>query len=278
MGEIIAIANQKGGVGKTTTAINLAYALSCMNQEVLVIDLDPQGNATSGLGVALEDGDKTVYDILLGQAEAAKAVKPTAAEMLDLIPASHDLAGAEVELVNVEKRESALKEALAPIKDMYRFIFIDCPPSLGLLTINALVAADSVVTPVQCEYYAMEGLAYFTDTFGRVKQFLNPKLKVDGGILTMYDARISLSNQVKDEVTKFYGGKAYKNAVPRNVRLAEAPSFGQPIFVYDPACRGAQAYFDLGVEFLARRGADPRQYEGFKPYALAESPDYDMGD
>jgi len=278
MAEIISVANQKGGVGKTTTAINLACALSCLDQEVLLLDFDPQGNASSGVGVMPRRGDKTIYEVLSGECPAASALRQTAFEWLDVLPASHNLAGAEVELVNVASREAVLKKAIAPLKEMYKFIFIDCPPSLGLLTVNALAASDSVIVPVQCEYYAMEGLAYFSQTVSKVRNFLNPRLKIDGGILTMYDARINLSNQVKDEVSRFYGGKMYKTPVPRNVRLAEAPSFGQPVFTYDPACRGAQAYFDLAVEFLARRGAAADLYAGAKTYASVGDLDYDKGD
>ncbi|MCX5783790.1 MAG: AAA family ATPase, partial [Elusimicrobia bacterium] len=274
MTEIIAIANQKGGVGKTTTAINLAYALACLDQEVLAVDLDPQSNATSGLGVALEPHERTIYDILINNCSAAPAIKQTAMEWLDIIPSNHDLAGAEVELVEVANRETALKKALALLRGMYRFIIIDCPPSMGLLTINALCAADSVISPVQCEYYAMEGLAYFTDTAQKVKAFLNPRLKIDGGILTMFDARVNLSNQVREEVSKFYGSKIYNTAIPRNIRLAESPSFGQSIFTYDPSCRGAESYFDLAVEFLVRRGSDPALYKGFKPFAVDTAVNY----
>ncbi|MDD2772106.1 MAG: AAA family ATPase [Elusimicrobiales bacterium] len=277
MAEIISLANQKGGVGKTTTAINLAWALACLDQEVLVVDIDPQSNATSGLGVSLGEGDKNVYDLLSGRARAHEAVKQTANEWLDVLPASHDLAGAEVELVGLDGREMVLKNALAPLDEMYKFIFIDCPPSLGLLTVNALAASDSVITPIQCEYYAMEGLAYFTETVSKIKSFINPALTVDGGILTMYDSRINLSNQVREEVAKYYGARIYKTPVPRNVRLAEAPSFGQTIFAYDPASRGAQAYFELAMEFLVRRGANPKQFEGLKSYIGGEDEDFDFG-
>ncbi|MDD4004248.1 MAG: AAA family ATPase [Elusimicrobiaceae bacterium] len=278
MGEIISIANQKGGVGKTTTAINLSYALACLNQEVLVIDMDPQSNTTSGLGVSPEGVKASIYDVISGNAKAEEAIVPTAMEWLDVLPASRDLAGAEVELVSVPGREGILKAALAPVRKMYRYIFIDCPPSLGLLTLNALTASDSVLIPVQCEYYAMEGLAHFMDTVSKIQTFINPALRVDGGVMTMFDARINLSNQVKSEVSKFFGNRIYQTPVPRNVRIAEAPSFGQPIFTYDPACRGAVAYFDLGKEFLARRGADPAVYADAKPFVADEMLDYDLGD
>ncbi len=276
MGEIICIANQKGGVGKTTTSINLAYALATLNRQVLLVDFDPQGNAGSGLGVTLGDTDKSVYHLLTKTARFEDVVRQTSNEMLDVLPACKNLAGAEVELVNVRGRENMLAEALNPLRTMYDFILIDCPPSLGLLTLNALMAADSVITPVQCEYYAMEGLAHFMTTIGKIKQFLNPRLKLDGGILTMYDARMNLSKQVLAEVSNFFGDKVYKTPIPRNIRLAEAPSFGQSIFDYDPACRGAASYIDLAAEFLSRRGIDVSDYKN----AVLSGPaayNYDFG-
>lgn len=276
MGEIVVIANQKGGVGKTTTAINLSYALACLNQQVLLVDFDPQGNAGSGLGVTVADGEKSVYHLLTKTAPFEQVVRQTANEMLDVLPACKNLAGAEVELVNVRGRENMLKDALSPFREMYDYIIIDCPPSLGLLTINALLAADSVITPVQCEYYAMEGLAHFMNTISKIKQFLHPKLKIDGGVLTMYNSRMNLAKQVFSEVSRFFGDKIYKTPIPRNVRLAEAPSFGQAIFDYDPACHGANAYIQLAIEFLTRRGADPAIYQDFK--LTGEMPvNYDFG-
>ena len=262
MGEIIAIANQKGGVGKTTTAINLAYALAYLNQEVLLVDFDPQGNAGSGLGVVVENGGKSVYHLLTKNASFEEVIKQTSNEMLDVIPTCKNLAGAEVELVNIRGRENMLKEALAPLRKMYQYIIIDCPPSLGLLTLNALMAADSVITPVQCEYYAMEGLAHFMSTISKIRQFLNNNLKLDGGVLTMYDARMNLSKQVFEEVNRFFGERVYKTPIPRNIRLAEAPSFGQSIFDYDPTCRGANAYIQLAIEFMSRRGINVSKFEG----------------
>lgn len=264
MGEIVVIANQKGGVGKTTTSINLSYALACLNQNVLLVDFDPQGNAGSGLGVTVADSEKSVYHLLTKTAPFEQVVRQSSNEMLDVLPACKDLAGAEVELVNVRGRENMLKDALDPLRKMYDFIIIDCPPSLGLLTLNAMMAADSVITPIQCEYYALEGLAHFVSTVGKIKQFLHPKLKMDGCVLTMYDARMNLSKQVFSEVSRFFGEQVYKTPIPRNVRLAEAPSYGQSIFDYDPACRGANAYIQLAIEFLGRRGADVAQYKDFK--------------
>ncbi|WP_428897169.1 chromosome partitioning protein [Parelusimicrobium proximum] len=254
MGEIIAIANQKGGVGKTTTSINLAYALAMLGKQTLLVDFDPQGNASSGLGITLNEGEPSVYHILTKDSTFEKVVRPSSNELLDVLPACKNLAGAEVELVNMDGREAVLKNVLDPVKKMYDFIIIDCPPSLSLITLNALVAADSVITPIQCEYYAMEGLAHFINTTSKIKQFLNPKLNIDGGLMTMYDSRMNLSNQVLEEVGKFYGDKVYKTPIPRNIRLAEAPSFGQSIFEYEPACKGADSYISLALELLQRRG------------------------
>ena len=276
MGEIVVIANQKGGVGKTTTSINLAYALSCLNQEVLLVDFDPQGNAGSGLGVTVGNGEKSVYHLLTKTATFEQVVRQTSSEFLDVLPACKDLAGAEVELVNVRARENMLKEALAPLRNMYKYILIDCPPSLGLLTLNAMMAADSVITPVQCEFYAMEGLAHFMGTVQKIKQFLHPRLRMDGGVLTMFDRRMNLARQVKEEVSRYFGNRIYKTPIPRNIRLAEAPSFGQSIFDYEPACPGADAYIDLAKEFLIRRGAKPEECKNF--HLTGEIPaNYDFG-
>ena len=264
MCEIVVIANQKGGVGKTTTSINLAYALACLNQEVLLVDFDPQGNAGSGVGVTVGTGEKSVYHLISHTAKIEDVLRQTANEWLDVLPSCKDLAAAEVELANVKGRENVLKEVLEPLRAMYQYIIIDCPPSLGLLTLNALMAADSVITPVQCEFYAMEGLAHFMGTVQKIKQFLHPKLKMDGGVLTMFDRRMNLAKQVKEEVSRYFGDKIYKTAIPRNIRLAEAPSFGQAIFDYEPSCAGADAYIDLAIEFLVRRGANAEDYKDLK--------------
>ncbi|HAT71992.1 MAG TPA: chromosome partitioning protein [Elusimicrobia bacterium] len=278
MAEIVAIANQKGGVGKTTTSINLAVALAAFDYETLLIDFDPQSNATSGLGVDITKNNKNIYDVLCGKAPIESAIHQTSVEWLDIVPTSHNLAGAEIELVSEFSRESVLKRSLAKIGDMYKFIIIDCPPSLGLLTVNALNSSNSVITPVQCEFYAMEGLAYFMNTVEKIRQALNPGLKIDGGVITMYDSRINLANQVRGEIGKYYGDRLYKTVIPRNVRLAEAPSFGQSIFVYDPSSRGALAYKELALEFLSRRGVDISAYKNSDLYVNEEAElEYDLG-
>ncbi len=278
MAEIVAIANQKGGVGKTTTAINLAVALAAFDYETLIIDFDPQSNSTSGLGVDITKNNKNIYDVLCGRTPIEAAIRQTSVDWLDIVPTSHNLAGAEIELVSEFSRESVLKRSLDKVRGMYKFIIIDCPPSLGLLTVNALNASNSVVTPVQCEYYAMEGLAYFMNTVEKIKQALNPGLKIDGGVVTMFDSRINLANQVKEEIGRYYGEKLYKTVIPRNVRLAEAPSYGQSIFVYDPSSRGALAYKELALEFLERRGIDISVYKDSGLYVNEETElEYDLG-
>ncbi|MDD2805191.1 MAG: ParA family protein [Elusimicrobiales bacterium] len=278
MAEIVAIANQKGGVGKTTTAINLAVALAAFDYETLLIDFDPQSNSTSGLGVDITKNNKNIYDVLCGRAPVESAIHQTSVDWLDIIPTSHNLAGAEIELVSEFSRETVLKRSLDKIGGMYKFIIIDCPPSLGLLTVNALNASNSVLTPVQCEYYAMEGLAYFMNTVEKIKQALNPGLNIDGGVVTMFDSRINLANQVKEEISRYYGERLYKTVIPRNVRLAEAPSYGQPIFVYDPSSRGALAYKELALEFLSRRGVDVSSHRKSDLYVTEEAElEYDLG-
>jgi len=252
MGKIIAICNQKGGVGKTTTAINLSSGLANLCLSVLLIDLDPQSNATSGLGFNKNELEKSVYELLVDSVSVSEIIKPTCVEWLDILPSKIDLIGAEIELVNTIARETKLRNAIEEIKNCYDFIFIDSPPSLGLLTVNALTAADSVLIPIQCEYYAMEGLAQLMKTIHLVRQALNPKLELEGVLLTMYDSRVNLSNQVVSEVRKFFGNKTYNTVIPRNVRLAEAPSYGKPVFIYDRYSKGSESYLCITEEFLFR--------------------------
>ena len=255
MGKAIAIFNQKGGVGKTTTNINLAACLALKGKNILIIDIDPQGNTTSGIGVSKRNLKNTIYNILIDKTyDPKKAIIKTNVKNLDLIPASVDLAGAEVELVEIEGRESTLKKALDKIKKDYDYIFIDCPPSLGLLTINSLTAVDSVLIPIQCEFYALEGVSQLVSTIELVKKSLNPELEIQGVILSMFDGRTNLSVQVVQEVKKYFGGKVYATVIPRNVRLAEVPSFGMPITEYDPKSKGAEAYMDFAEEFLELEG------------------------
>lgn len=254
MTEIIAIANQKGGVGKTTTAVNLAGALAALGFETLLIDTDPQGNATSGCGFDKASFSPNLYNVLVELTPLEKTIKASAVPKLYVAGANSDLAGAEVQLVSALARESRLRGALPPIKSHFQYILIDCPPSLGLITINALNAADRVIIPIQGEYYAMEGLAQFVQAIQRVQAALNPKLAIEGGVLTMFDARMTLSNQVREEVRKFFGDRLFNTIIPRNIRIAEAPGFGQTIFQYDAKSKGAEAYLALAREFLSRRG------------------------
>lgn len=253
MGRTIAIANQKGGVGKTTTAVNVAAYLAERNRRVLLVDIDPQGNATTGLGVERGELETSIYDVLVEGVPAVDAVRPTRVEGLHVIGATADLAGAEIELVSRDGREHILKEALAGLVERYDYIWIDCPPSLGLMTLNALVAADGVFIPVQCEYYALEGLSQLMRTIGKVQASLNMGLQLDGIVLTMFDARTNLAIQVVDEVKKHFRGHVLSTIVPRNVRLSEAPSHGRPISRYDPRSRGAEVYRQLAEEILERR-------------------------
>lgn len=250
MSRIIAIANQKGGVGKTTTAVNLSACIAEKGKNVLLIDVDPQGNSTSGLGVDKNNVEHSAYDILINGIDARKAVIKTMINTLDIIAANIDLVGAEVELVSRIAREQILKQALKTLRDDYDFIFMDCPPSLGLITVNALTAADKILVPIQCEYYALEGLSQLINTIKLVKTNLNPSLEVEGVVLTMFDGRTNLSIQVVEEVKKYFKNKVYKTIIPRNVRLGEAPSFGLPVIRYDAACLGTQCYNDLADEII----------------------------
>ncbi len=250
MGRIIAIANQKGGVGKTTTSVNLGACLAYIGKKVLLVDVDPQGNATSGVGIEKAEVNQCIYDILVEDVEAKKAILPTKVENLSIIPATIQLAGAEIELVPTISREVRLKRALDDVKHLYDYIIIDCPPSLGLLTINALTASDAVVIPVQCEYYALEGLSQLLNTVRLVQKHLNKELMIDGVLLTMLDARTNLGIQVIEEVKKYFQDKVYRTIIPRNVRLSEAPSHGEPIIIYDPKSRGAEVYLDLAKEVV----------------------------
>ncbi len=251
VGKIIAIANQKGGVGKTTTSVNLAACLAYIGKKVLMVDIDPQGNATSGVGIEKADVDQCIYDVLIEDQNVSDVIKPTKIENLHVVPATIQLAGAEIELVPTISREIRLKRALEKEKNRYDFILIDCPPSLGLLTINALTASDAVIIPVQCEYYALEGLSQLLNTVRLVQKHLNQELKIEGVLLTMLDARTNLGIQVIEEVKKYFQDKVYQTIIPRNVRLSEAPSHGEPIIIYDAKSRGAEVYVDLAKEVVA---------------------------
>lgn len=249
MGKVIAIANQKGGVGKTTTAVNISTIIAKKGKKVLLIDSDPQGNATSGLGID-KDVENSIYDVLINEVNIIQTLQDTCVKTLKLCPSNMNLAGAEVELVSQMSREYRLKEKLDNIKNEFDFIFIDCPPSLGLITLNAFTASDSVLIPVQCEYYALEGLGQLLNTINLVKKHLNKGLEVEGAVLTMYDIRTNLSNQVVKEVKKYFDDKVYKTVIPRNIKLSEAPSFGMPITMYDEKSKGAKCYVKLAKEIL----------------------------
>jgi len=255
--KVIAIVNQKGGVGKTTTAINLAAAIAIEGVPVLLLDVDPQANTTGGLGFQRDEDRASVYDLLLGNATAAEVILPTEIPLLSLIPGTKNMIGANVELVSAERREHRLREALEPIRGAYPFIFLDCPPALDLLTLNSLVAADTLLVPMQAEYFALEGISELMATLDRVSATFNPDLTLEGVLLTMFDDRTNLSQQVRENLVGFFGDKVFKAAIPRNVRLAEAPSHGKPVALYDPRSRGAEAYRALALELLERNNIKP---------------------
>lgn len=261
MGKVVSIANQKGGVGKTTTAINLSTFVAAAEVPVLLIDSDPQANATSGLGFNHKSNDLSIYDVLIEEVEPVDVIKKTDMPFLSLLPSSINLVGAEVELVEIENREKLLSKVVEKLRSKYDYIFIDCPPSLGLITLNALVAADSVLVPVQCEYYALEGLTQLLNTINLVRKNLNPKLGIEGVVLTMFDGRLRLSNQIVEEVKKYFGDKVYNTVVSRNVRLSEAPSYGKPILLYDAISSGSKNYMGLAQEFLVRNNHFDKERE-----------------
>ena len=252
MGKVVTITNQKGGVGKTTTAINLAACVAAAEVPVLLIDSDPQANATSGLGLDPKGEHKNIYDVLVDDTDARTVIHQTEMPYLSILPSSINLVGAEVEMVEIENREKLLADVVESLRSHYRYIFIDCPPSLGLLTLNSLVAADSVLIPVQCEYYALEGLSQLLNTINMVQKNLNSKLNIEGVLMTMYDGRLRLSNQIVDEVKKYFGDKVYQTIITRNVRLSESPSYGKPILLYDAVSSGSKNYMNLANEFLNR--------------------------
>ena len=254
MGKIIAIVNQKGGVGKTTSAVNLAAAVGTLGQKVLLVDIDPQGNATSGFGINKRQLTNSSYDCIINGVPASEVILKTDFENVWLLPSSMNLAGAELELIDIPKREMKLRTVLAAAKDQFDFIFMDCPPSLGLITLNALCAADTLIVPIQCEFYALEGLSQLMATVRQVKRLYNTMLDIEGVLLTMYDGRLNLTQQEVEEVKKFFPKKVYATVIPRTVRLSEAPSFGQPVLYYDKNSKGTVAYLDLAAEFLAANG------------------------
>ena len=254
MSKILSVVNQKGGVGKTTSCINLIAALGKLGKKCLLVDIDPQGNSTSGMGINKREIESSTYDILIGEMRSSQTLVHTSFDYVDVLPSNINLASAEIELVDIPERTMRLRRALAPIREDYDFIFIDCPPSLGLITLNALAASDSILVPIQCEYYALEGLSQLIATVRQVKRLYNPSIEIEGVLLTMYDSRLNLTLQVVEEVKKYFPNKVYKTVVPRNVRLSEAPSFGLPAVYFDRNSKGALAYMELAEEFLKIQG------------------------
>ena len=253
MAKTVSILNQKGGVGKTTTAVNLSAAIGLQGKKTLLVDIDPQGNSTSGFGINKRGIPYSSYDVLTGKCTAAQAIVHTEFENIDIMPSNMNLAGAEIEIIEISGRESLLKKALASVWEQYDYIFLDCPPSLGLITLNALTASDTFLVPIQCEYYALEGLSQLMATVRQIKRLYNPYIDLEGVLLTMYDGRLNLTQQVVEEVKKFFPKKVYTTVIPRNVRLSEAPSFGQPVMYYDRSSKGSTAYCDLAAEFLEKQ-------------------------
>ncbi|MDR2682260.1 MAG: AAA family ATPase [Dysgonamonadaceae bacterium] len=252
MGKIIALANQKGGVGKTTTTINLAASLAALDKTVLVVDADPQANASSGLGIDIRNINHSIYECIINQVDTAEAIIPTEVPNLSILPSHINLVGAEIEMLNLENREKVLKEVLAKIKNKYNYVLIDCSPSLGLITVNALTAADSVIIPVQCEYFALEGISKLLNTIKIIKSKLNPALEIEGFVLTMYDARLRLANQIYDEVKNHFGDMVFTTVIQRNIKLSEAPSYGQPVLLYDPESKGSLNHMQLAKEIIEK--------------------------
>lgn len=273
MGKIIAFANQKGGVGKTTTCVNVATYMALMNKKVLILDVDSQGNATTAVGIKKTKDLKTIYDLIDGASSYDEVIKPTIIENLSIIPSTVDLAGAEVELVQIPQREKVIKKILDNIKNEYDFILIDCPPSLGLITVNALTASDSIIIPIQCEFFALEGLTQLMNTVRLIKYHLNPNLDIEGVVMTMKDKRFNLTNQVSNEILKFFNKKVYLTTIPRNVRLAEAPSHGLPVALYDANSKGAEAYLSLAEEILKRANTPFKKISKLRKIKFKEGED-----